>query len=43
MFSLFSYFQFSLGACFLVGLHIVLDTPGGTGLYLSFNIIACLL
>ncbi len=42
MWSLFSYFKFFLVSYFLVGMHIVLDTPGGTGLYLSFNIIAWL-
>ena len=42
MLSLFSYFKFFLSAYFLVGMHIILDTPGGTGLYLSFNIIAWL-
>ena len=40
--SLFNYFRFFLAAYFLVGMHIILDTPGGTGLYLSFNIIAWL-
>jgi O-antigen polymerase len=42
MLSPFSYFKFFLSAYFLVGMHIILDTPGGTGLYLSFNIIAWL-
>jgi len=28
---------------FLVGMHIILDTPGGTGLYLSYNVIAWLI
>jgi O-antigen polymerase len=42
MWSLFSFFKFFLLSYFLVGMHIVLDTPGGTGLYLSFNIIAWL-
>ena len=42
MWSLFSYFKFFLSAYFLVGMHIILDTPGGTGLYLSFNIIGWL-
>jgi O-antigen polymerase len=42
MWSLFSFFKFFLVSYFLVGMHIVLDTPGGTGLYLSFNIIAWL-
>lgn len=40
--SIYSYFKFFLASYFLVGMHIVLDTPGGTGLYLSFNIIAWL-
>ena len=42
MLSLFSFFKFFLISYFLVGMHIILDTPGGTGLYLSFNIIAWL-
>jgi O-antigen polymerase len=42
MWSLFSFFKFFLLSYFLVGMHIILDTPGGTGLYLSFNIIAWL-
>lgn len=42
MLSLSSYFKFFLSAYFLVGMHIILDTPGGTGLYLSSNIIAWL-
>lgn len=40
--SVHSYFKFFLISYFLVGMHIILDTPGGTGLYLSFNIIAWL-
>ena len=40
--SVYSYFKFFLLSYFLVGMHIILDTPGGTGLYLSFNIIAWL-
>jgi O-antigen polymerase len=39
---LFSIFKFLLFVYFLFGMHIVLDTPGGTGLYLSYNIIAWL-
>jgi len=42
MWTLFSYFKFFLSAYFLVGMHVILDTPGGTGLYLSFNIIGWL-
>lgn len=42
MWPLYSYFKFFLISYFLVGMHIILDTPGGTGLYLSFNIIAWL-
>lgn len=40
MWSVYSYLKFFLICYFLVGMHIILDTPGGTGLYLSFNIIA---
>ena len=43
MSSIYSYFKFFLVSYFLIGMHIILDTPGGTGLYLSFNIIAWLL
>lgn len=42
MYLLYSYFKFFLISYFLIGMHIILDTPGGTGLYLSFNIIAWL-
>lgn len=42
MSSIYSYFKFFLAAYFLIGMHIILDTPGGIGLYLSFNIIAWL-
>ncbi len=42
MWSVYSYFKFFLVSYFLVGMHIILDTPGGTGLYLSFNTIAWL-
>ena len=38
-----SLFKFFLAIYFLVGMHIILDTPGGTGLYLSYNIIAWLI
>ena len=42
MSSIYSYFKFFLVSYFLIGMHIILDTPGGTGLYLSFNIFAWL-
>lgn len=42
MWSTYSYFKFFLVSYFLIGMHVILDTPGGTGLYLSFNIIAWL-
>ena len=41
-FTLPSAFAFFLCCYFLFGMHIIFDTPGGTGLYLSFNIIAWL-
>lgn len=40
--SLANFFKAFLAVYFLVGMHIILETPGGTGLYLSFNIIAWL-
>lgn len=40
MWSLFSFLKLFIAGYFLIGMHIVFDTPGGTGLYLSFNIIA---
>jgi O-antigen polymerase len=43
MWSIFSFFKLFIASYFLVGMHIILDTPGGTGLYLSFNIIAWLI
>lgn len=42
-FSLPLLFKFFIAIYFLVGMHIVLDTPGGTGLYLSYNVIAWLI
>ncbi len=42
MWSLFSYFKLFIAGYFLLGMHTILDTPGGMGLYLSFNIIAWL-
>ena len=42
MWPLFSYFKLFIAGYFLLGMHIILDTPGGMGLYLSFNIIAWL-
>lgn len=41
--SIFSIFKFFITAYFLVAMHVVLATPGGTGLYLSFNVLAWLL
>ncbi len=40
--TLVNFFKAFLSAYFLFGMHIILDTPGGTGLYLSYNIIAWL-
>ncbi|WP_440876243.1 Wzy polymerase domain-containing protein [Thalassotalea sp. PLHSN55] len=40
--SLYSTFKVFLCLYFLVGMHIIFDTPGGVGLYLSFNTIAWL-
>jgi len=43
MLSLINFFKVFLAVYFLIGMHIILDTPGGTGLYLSYNIIAWLI
>ena len=40
--SLLPYVKIFLCGYFIIGMHIILDTPGGTGLYLSYNIIAWL-
>ncbi|MBU2870303.1 PglL family O-oligosaccharyltransferase [Colwellia sp. E2M01] len=37
---LLPYFKFFLVLYFLVGMHVILDTPGGVGLYYSYNVIA---
>ncbi|WP_033082532.1 PglL family O-oligosaccharyltransferase [Colwellia psychrerythraea] len=41
--TLLPYFKFFLVLYFLVGMHVILDTPGGVGLYFSYNIIAWLI
>lgn len=41
--SLLPYFKFFLVLYFLIGMHIILDTPGGVGLYYSYNVIAWLI
>ena len=41
--TLLPYFKFFLVLYFLVGMHVIFDTPGGVGLYLSYNIIAWLI